>query len=134
RRSRRARPSIANCWSGPSRPGQPRTSTPRSPRHVPPRLPGPRPRGAGAPAAPAARPAQPAGAATPWRERLAIVRRAAEYISDRLMAYSADMAIEVGKNRIEALGEVEESADLLRYYSQTMADNDGYDLPMGNLG
>ena len=82
----------------------------------------------------AARAAQPAWAAIPWRERLAIVRRAAEYISDHLMAYSADMAIEVGKNRIEALGEVEESADLLRYYSQTMEDNDGYDHPMGNLG
>src|SRR4051795_3440196 len=82
----------------------------------------------------AARAAQPAWAAVPWRERLAIVRRAAEYISDHLMADSADMAMEVGKNRIEALGEVEESADLLRYYSQTMEDNDGYDHPMGNLG
>ena len=82
----------------------------------------------------AARAAQPAWAAVPWRERLAIVRRAAEYISDHLMEYSADMAIEVGKNRIEALGEVEESADLLRYYSQTMEDNDGYDHAMGNLG
>jgi 1-pyrroline-5-carboxylate dehydrogenase len=82
----------------------------------------------------AARAAQPAWAAMPWRERLAIVRRAAEFISDNLMPYSADMAIEVGKNRIEALGEVEESADLLRYYSQTMEDNDGYDHPMGNLG
>jgi 1-pyrroline-5-carboxylate dehydrogenase len=82
----------------------------------------------------AARAAQPAWAAVPWRERLAIVRRAAEFISDHLMPYSADMAIEVGKNRIEALGEVEESADLLRYYSQTMEDNAGYDHPMGNLG
>jgi 1-pyrroline-5-carboxylate dehydrogenase len=82
----------------------------------------------------AARAAQPAWAAIPWRERLAIVRRAAESISDHLMPYSADMAIEVGKNRIEALGEVEESADLLRYYSQTMEDNAGYDHPMGNLG
>ena len=82
----------------------------------------------------AARAAQPAWAAVPWRERIAIVRRAAEYISDHLMAYSADMAIEVGKNRIEALGEVEESADLLRYYAQTMEDNDGYDHEMGNLG
>jgi 1-pyrroline-5-carboxylate dehydrogenase len=44
------------------------------------------------------------------------------------------MAYEVGKNRIEALGEVEESADLIRYYSQTMEDNAGYDHPMGNLG
>src|SRR5262245_24641913 len=82
----------------------------------------------------AARAAQPAWAAIPWRERLAIVRRAAEHISDNLMPYSADMAIEVGKNRIEALGEVEESADLLRYYAQTMEDNAGYDHPLGNLG
>ena len=82
----------------------------------------------------AARAAQPAWAAVPWRERLAIVTRAGDLISDRLMEYSADMAIEVGKNRIEALGEVEESADLLRYYAQTMEDNDGYDHAMGNLG
>jgi 1-pyrroline-5-carboxylate dehydrogenase len=82
----------------------------------------------------AARAAQPAWGAVPWRERLAIVRRAAEYISDHLMPYSADMAIEVGKNRIEALGEVEESADLLRYYAQTMEDNEGYDRAMGDLG
>lgn len=82
----------------------------------------------------AARAAQPAWAATPWRERLAILRRAAELISDRLMDLSAIMAFEVGKNRIEALGEVEESADLIRYYAQTMEDNAGYDHEMGNLG
>jgi 1-pyrroline-5-carboxylate dehydrogenase len=55
----------------------------------------------------AARAAQPAWAATPWQERLTILRRAAELISDRLMDYAAVMAYEVGKNRIEALGEVE---------------------------
>ncbi len=44
------------------------------------------------------------------------------------------MAIEVGKNRLEALGEVEETADLLRYYSDVMERNDGYDHPMDNLG
>jgi 1-pyrroline-5-carboxylate dehydrogenase len=82
----------------------------------------------------AARRAQPAWAATPWRERVAIVKRAGDLISERLMRYSALMAIEVGKNRIEALGEVEESADLLRYYASTMEANDGYDHPMDNLG
>jgi 1-pyrroline-5-carboxylate dehydrogenase len=82
----------------------------------------------------AARRAQPAWAATPWRERVAIVKRAGDLISERLMTYSALMAIEVGKNRIEALGEVEESADLLRYYASTMEANDGYDHPMDNLG
>jgi 1-pyrroline-5-carboxylate dehydrogenase len=82
----------------------------------------------------AARAAQPAWAAMPWRERLVILRRAAELISDRLMDLSAIMSVEVGKNRIESLGEVEESADLIRYYSQTMEENAGYDHEMGNLG
>ncbi len=82
----------------------------------------------------AARAAQPAWAATPWRDRLAIMRRAGDLISERLMHYSALMAIEVGKNRIEALGETEELADLIRYYAQTMEDNDGFDHAMGNLG
>jgi 1-pyrroline-5-carboxylate dehydrogenase len=82
----------------------------------------------------AARRAQPGWAATPWRDRLAYIRRAAEIISERQMRYAGLMAIEVGKTRLEALGEVEEAADLLRYYSQTMEDNDGYDHPMDNLG
>ena len=82
----------------------------------------------------AARAAQPAWAATPWRERVAIVKRAGDLISERLMEDAALMALEVGKNRIEALGEVEESGDLLRYYASTMEANDGYDHPMDNLG
>ncbi len=82
----------------------------------------------------AARAAQPAWRAMPWRERLAILRRAAELISERQMEYAALMAIEVGKNRLEALGEVEEAADLLRYYADVFERNDGYDHPMDNLG
>jgi 1-pyrroline-5-carboxylate dehydrogenase len=82
----------------------------------------------------AARRAQPAWAAKPWRDRLKLIRKAADLISERQMRYAGLMAIEVGKNRLEALGEVEEAADLLRYYSQTMEDNDGYDHPMDNLG
>jgi 1-pyrroline-5-carboxylate dehydrogenase len=82
----------------------------------------------------AARAAQPAWRSTPWRDRLAIVRRAAELISERQMEYGAMMAIEVGKSRLEALGEVEESADLLRYYSDVYERNNGYVVPMDNLG
>ncbi len=82
----------------------------------------------------AARAAQPGWATTPWRERVAMVKRAGDLISERLMECAALMAVEVGKNRIEALGEVEESADLLRYYASTMENNDGYDHPMDNLG
>ena len=50
------------------------------------------------------------------------------------MTYGALMAIEVGKSRLEALGEVEESADLIRYYAQTAQDNRFYDHAMDNGG
>jgi 1-pyrroline-5-carboxylate dehydrogenase len=82
----------------------------------------------------AARKAAPAWRNTPWRDRLTILKRAAEHISERQMKYGADMAYEVGKSRLEALGEVEEAADLIRYYAKTMEDNNGYDHPMDNLG
>ncbi len=82
----------------------------------------------------AARAAQPAWAAVPWQQRVEMITRAGDIISERLMEFAPIMAVEVGKNRVEALGEVEESGDMLRYYAKTMADNDGYDHAMGNLG
>jgi len=82
----------------------------------------------------AAKAAAPAWRHTLWQERLAILRRAAELISERQMRYGADMAFECGKNRLEALGEVEEAADLIRYYASTMESNDGYEHAMDNLG
>ena len=82
----------------------------------------------------AARRAQPAWFRLGWERRLEILRAAAELISERLMEYAGLMAIEIGKTRIEALGEVEESADLIRYYAKTAEDNAFYDHEMDNLG
>jgi len=82
----------------------------------------------------AARGAQKAWRTVPWRERLALLRNAAGLISERQMEYAALMAIEVGKSRLEALGEVEESADLVRYYCDVYERNDGYAHTMDNLG
>ena len=82
----------------------------------------------------AARRAQPAWFRLGWERRLEILGRAAELISERQMEYAGLMAIEVGKTRLEALGEVEEAADLIRYYSKTAKDNAFYDHPMDNLG
>ncbi|MCC6617686.1 MAG: aldehyde dehydrogenase family protein [Chloroflexi bacterium] len=81
----------------------------------------------------AARAAYPGWRDTPWRDRLAIMRRAAELISERAFDYAALMALEVGKNRLEALGDVEEAADLLRYYSDEFEKADGFVKPMGSL-
>jgi 1-pyrroline-5-carboxylate dehydrogenase len=81
----------------------------------------------------AARAAYPGWRDTPWRDRLAILRRAADLISERQFDYAALMALEVGKNRLEALGDVEETADLLRYYSDEFEKADGFVKPMGSL-
>ncbi len=82
----------------------------------------------------AARAAFPAWSGRPWQERVALLRRAADIISERQMEFSALTAIEVGKNRLEALGDVEETADLIRWYCDQVEQHDGFDHPMGNLG
>ena len=82
----------------------------------------------------AARAAAPGWGGMPWRERVAIMRRVADAISARQMEFGALMAIEVGKNRLEALGDVEETADLIRYYCDQIEAHDGFSQAMGNLG
>jgi len=81
----------------------------------------------------AARAAAPGWSGTPWRERAALLRRAADLISDRSNELAALMSMEVGKNRLEALGDVEEAADLIRYYCDQLEANDGFDHKMGQL-
>jgi 1-pyrroline-5-carboxylate dehydrogenase len=82
----------------------------------------------------AAKAAYPAWSARSWKERVALIRAAAELISDRQFVYSALLSIEVGKNRLEALGDVEETADFFRIYASEVERNDGYTHVMGNLG
>ena len=63
----------------------------------------------------AAREAFPAWSARPWQERLALLRKAADLIDERIFEFGAVIALEVGKNRMEALGDAAEAADLIRY-------------------
>ena len=75
----------------------------------------------------AAAAAFPAWRATPWSERCALVNRFADLISERLFEISAAVSMEIGKNRLEAIGDVEEAADLIRYCVDAMKDNAGFD-------
>jgi 1-pyrroline-5-carboxylate dehydrogenase len=68
-----------------------------------------------------------------WQRRVAILRAAADRISARALELAAWMVFEVGKTRLEAMAEVEESADLLRYYAAQLEANDGYRRPMGRM-
>jgi 1-pyrroline-5-carboxylate dehydrogenase len=68
--------------------------------------------------------------AKPWTERVAIIRKAAELIEQRLFYLGALITYEVAKNRYEALAEVHEAVDFLNYYARTMEENGGYVKPM----
>ncbi len=80
----------------------------------------------------AARAYQPEWAAKTPEERVEIIRAAANKIRERKFEISAVMIIEAGKSRTEAIGEVEEGADLLDYYATVYLENAAYVKKMGN--
>jgi 1-pyrroline-5-carboxylate dehydrogenase len=79
----------------------------------------------------AARAAAPAWGRTPWQERVKLVRKAASLIEERIFDLGAAMALEVGKNRMESLGDVQETADLMYYACYQMEQNKGFVREMG---
>lgn len=79
----------------------------------------------------AARRAFPKWSKMEWQERVALVRKAADLIDERIYEMAAVMSMEVGKNRMEALGDVAETADLFRFACSQMEKNKGYFVEMG---
>ena len=78
----------------------------------------------------AARRAFPSWSGMYWDERVYLLRKAAEMIDQRLFEISAVVTLEVGKNRMEALGDVAETAELIRYACDQMEANHGYRVKM----
>ena len=79
----------------------------------------------------AARAAFPGWSRTPWQERIVLLRKAADIIERRLFEIAAATTLEVGKNRLEALGDVSESPALIRYVCDQMEENQGFVKTMG---
>ena len=79
----------------------------------------------------AARKAFPGWSRTPWQKRVQLVRKAASIIEKRIFELGAAMALEVGKNRMESLGDVQETADLMYWSARMMEENDGFVKEMG---
>jgi 1-pyrroline-5-carboxylate dehydrogenase len=78
----------------------------------------------------AAKEAYPSWSSTPYTERVRIVGAAADRISDRKFSYAALMSFENGKNRFEAMADVDETTDLMRWYAAEMLQNQGFEKPM----
>ncbi len=80
----------------------------------------------------AAKAAFPAWKGMNWEERVYLVNKLADRISERIFEISAAVSLEVGKNRMEALGDVAEMEDLIRWATGMMEKNDGYRMPLSS--
>ncbi|MHA2429070.1 MAG: aldehyde dehydrogenase family protein, partial [Candidatus Hermodarchaeia archaeon] len=80
----------------------------------------------------AAKAAFPAWSQTPYQKRVELLRKAAELIDQRVYEIGAAISLEVGKNRMEALGDIAETADLIRYACDQIEQNNGYVVKMGS--
>ncbi|HOZ38880.1 MAG TPA: aldehyde dehydrogenase family protein [Anaerolineaceae bacterium] len=80
----------------------------------------------------AAKAAFPNWKAMNWEERVYLMRKFADRISARIYEISAAVSLEVGKNRMEALGDVAETEDLIRWAADMMEQNNGYRKPLGS--
>jgi len=78
-----------------------------------------------------ARKAFPGWSHTPWQERVKLLRKASANLEKRLYELGAAMSLQVGKNRMESLGDIQETADLISYACDQMEKNNGYVVEMG---
>jgi 1-pyrroline-5-carboxylate dehydrogenase len=80
----------------------------------------------------AASDAFPAWRATPAAERARLVRRVGEIMEQRVYEIAAALALEVGKNRMEALGEAQETVDFFNHYADDFESHGGFDHELPN--
>jgi 1-pyrroline-5-carboxylate dehydrogenase len=78
----------------------------------------------------AARKAFESWSRTDYKERVKIFRKAADLMSERKYGLTALLSFENGKNRYEAIGDVDEAIDFMRYYAEQMELNNGFLKPM----
>ena len=77
---------------------------------------------------------QPEWEATPWQERVAIVRRAAEIADEETPVLAGFLSLEIGKTRLEALGDVSEAVAFANYYCDHLEESGGLEKAMGAYG
>lgn len=69
---------------------------------------------------------------TPASKRIEVLRRVGQLIEERVFDLAAALALEVGKNRMEALGEVQETADFFHHYCDDFERHDGFERALPN--
>ncbi len=69
-----------------------------------------------------------------WEARRDLMLRAADIMEEQIFEISALMSYEIGKSRLESLGDVAETVEFFRYYARQITDHDGFVIPLNSLG
>jgi 1-pyrroline-5-carboxylate dehydrogenase len=76
----------------------------------------------------AAEAAYPLWRSLPVKDRANALRRVADVMEQRVYDIAAVLVLEVGKNRMEALGETQETVDFFRHYADDFESHGGYEV------
>jgi len=69
-----------------------------------------------------------------WAPRRDLMLRAADIMEGRMFELAALISYQIGKTRLESLGDVAETVEFFRYYSGQIAEHNGFSVPLGALG
>ncbi|MGB0855661.1 MAG: aldehyde dehydrogenase family protein [Nitrosopumilus sp.] len=69
---------------------------------------------------------------TPYQKRVKIFRECADIFSTQKYFFAALMTFENGKNRIEAMGDIDETIDFMRFYAFQLEKHKGFCKPTTN--
>lgn len=76
---------------------------------------------------------QPTWDAVGWKHRHNIMMKAADLMEQQQFDLAALMTYEIGKNRLEALGDAAETVEFLRYYARQMTEHNGFVKRLSSL-
>lgn len=68
-----------------------------------------------------------------WERRRDLMLAAADIMEAQTYQVAALLSYEVGKNRLEALGDVAETVEFYRYYSKQITEHEGFVIPLNAL-
>ncbi|HSM45091.1 MAG TPA: aldehyde dehydrogenase family protein, partial [Acidimicrobiia bacterium] len=68
-----------------------------------------------------------------WEARRDLMMKAADLMQEQVFDLAALISYEVAKNRLEALGDAQETIDFLRYYSRQITENNGFVTDLSSL-
>ena len=63
---------------------------------------------------------------TPYQKRVQIFRECADILSSKKFFLAAIMTFENGKNRVESIGDIDETIDFMRFYALQLEKNEGF--------